>query len=103
MKYFFNVNNTEKIVDAIIAYRKGELGDRYTAMQKLDSVWNAYFKVYAESEQIKKSIADENDFTWHPLYMWFGADDSDYEFSSRENALTEYEEWISRLTTHLDC
>ena len=94
MKYFINLDNDSKIIDTIKAHHMGELGDRFQSDRKLKAVYDACFKVYAESEKIRKSMETEELSPWFPLYRGLGSEEEDFEFSTREEALKLYEEHI---------
>ena len=96
-RYYFSINSYGKIMDAIFAYEDEAVGRPVDWYEKnKDAVWAAHFKLYNETEDILRKAEDPDDFSLMPLYRWLGQDEEDYIFSSREEALKEYESQINQ-------
>ena len=96
-RYYISIDSYGKIMDALFADEDEAAGrsvDWYEQNKK--AVWNAHFKVYAETEAILKKAEDPTDFTYFPLYRGLGQTEEDFLFDSREEALKEYEDHINQ-------
>ena len=96
-RYYFSIAANSRIIDAITD-RNGDSIGRPVEWhdQHCKAVWAADFKLYNETEGILAKAEDPNDFSLWPLYRGLGTDDDDYIFSSRQEALDEYERQIGR-------
>ena len=88
--YYFDVMAMGRIEDAYFAHYKSK-EERERIMKE---VWDANFKLYAETEKILERIKDPR-CNLFPLYRHLGQDDEDYIFETREAAEKEYTEHIN--------
>ena len=93
MKYVHAMSDYSAILDSVRALRDCYCqSQEYTLRKACKATWERCFRVYPVNARIASELADENNFTWFPVYR--GLDSEDDEFATRADALEAFKESI---------